>query len=155
LRRVVSSLPALEIARSEVTRIVDSPGEGLTVMTAARQRFVFIPEQLQEYPLVREQLAGWRPFETPRLRRTQAVQMAWTLLLLGLWLATGLVQDVRLALLAGVGLWIVGGISIREALRLGILDRSYRRRVLGLLGFLLLSPLARLLTCCIAIQWRD
>jgi hypothetical protein len=146
LRRVVSSLPAVEIARAEVTHIFDSPGEGLTVMTAQRQRFVFIPEQLQGYPAVREQLAGWRAFEAPRVRRTQAVQTLWTLLLLGLWLATGLVRDMRMALLAGAGLWLVGGISIRETLRLGIPDRAYRRRVLGLLVFFLLSPLARLLS---------
>jgi len=154
LRRVVSSLPAVEIARGEVTHIFDSPGEGLTVMTADRQRFVFIPEQLEDYAAVREQLAGWRAFEVPRVRRTQAVQLAWTLLLLGLWLATGLVRDLRLALLAGVGLWIVGGISVRETLRLGILDRRYRRRVLGLLGFFMLSPLARLLLSWMGMQWR-
>lgn len=154
LRRVVSSLPAVEIARAEVTHIFDSPGEGLTVMTEDRQRFVFIPAQLEEYPAVREQLAGWRAFEAPRVRRTQLVQMVWTLLLLGLWLATGLVRDVRLALLAGAGLWIVGGISIRETLRLGILDRRYRGRVLGLLGFFMLSPLARLLSYWLPARWK-
>ena len=153
LRRVVSSLPAVEIARNEVTHIVESPGQGLTVLTADRQRFIFIPEQLERYAAVREQLAGWRCFTAPRVRRTLVVQMLWTLLLLGLWLATGLLPDVRLALLAGVGLWVVGGISIRETLRLGIPDRRYRRRVLGLLGFLLLSPLARLLSSWIGLQW--
>jgi hypothetical protein len=152
LRRVVSSLPALEITRAEVTHLFDSPGEGVTVMTADPQRFVFIPEQLEDYSGVREQLAGWRAFEAPRVRRARAVQMAWTLLLLGLWLATGLLRDVPLALLAGVGLWIVGGISIRETLRSGILDRRYRRRVLGLLGFFLLSPLARPLSYWVGIR---
>src|SRR5262249_47909463 len=42
LRRVVAYLPALEVLRPDVVRIVDAPGKGLTVCTADRHRVLFI-----------------------------------------------------------------------------------------------------------------
>jgi len=144
MRRFIRPLPAVEIVRSEVTRILDAPGDGLTVTSADPQRFIFIPEQLIGYPSVRAELSGWRSFERQSLLRVGAAQLGWTLLLLSLWLASGLVRDPWLAALAGVGLWIVCAISIRATLKLGFVDNQYKARALGALCFFMLAPLARL-----------
>jgi hypothetical protein len=144
MRRFIGPLPAVEIVRSEVTRIIDAPGDGLTVTTADPQRFIFIPEQLIDYPSVRAELSGWRSFERKSLLRLGAAQLGWTLLLLTLWLASGLVREPWLAALAGTGLWVVCAISIRATLKLRLADNQYKARALGALGFFMLAPLARL-----------
>jgi hypothetical protein len=154
MRRFIGHLPAVEIVRSEVTRIIDAPGDGLTVTTAERGRFIFIPEQLIGYPGVRAELSGWRSFERQSLLRVGAAQLAWTLLLLSLWLASGLVREPWLAALAGVGLWVVCAISIRATLKLGLVDNQYKARALGALCFFMLAPLARLtLQLIFGMQW--
>jgi hypothetical protein len=144
MRRFIGQLPAVEIVRPEVTRIIDAPGDGLTVTTADRQRFIFIPEQLIGYPSVRAELSSWRSFERQRLLRVRAAQMGWTLLVLSLWLASGVASELWVAMAAGVALWVAGAISIRETLKLGFVDNQYKARVVGVLCFFMLAPLGRL-----------
>jgi hypothetical protein len=154
MRRSLPNLPAIEIVRPEVTRIVDSPGDGLTVTTADAQRFIFIPEQLIGFSSVREQLAGWRAFEPPRLLRYQAARMGWTLLLLSLWIGSGVIPQIQLALLAGVALLAMCGYTIRETLRSKVVQRPYKARVVSVMGFLMLAPFARALLYFFGTQLR-
>jgi hypothetical protein len=51
----------LEIRRADVTQVVESPGRGLTVLTAEKSRTVFVPAQLVGYDEARALLVTWGP----------------------------------------------------------------------------------------------
>jgi len=142
LRRFVATRPSVEILRPEVTRILEAPGMGLTV-SAGNYRFIFIPEQLEGYAGVRERLALWRAIEPSRPARTKLLQLAWMLCLIGLWLASGMLPNIWLALLAGAALIVCACFSIRETLRLESLANNHKARVVLMLGFFMLAPFAR------------
>jgi hypothetical protein len=144
LRRFVASLPAVEILRPEVSRILDSPGQGLSVV-ANPSRFIFIPEQLVGYASVREQLASWRAFEPARAARAELTRLGWTLLMLSLWVATGMLPQFWLGMLAGAALLVVASLSLRATLKLQVFDNKYKARAVGALGFFMLAPFARAL----------
>lgn len=66
LRRVQPGLPEMEIARGEVTRIVEVPGKGLTVFGTGHQKFIGVPAGLDGFEEVRALLATWCSFEERR-----------------------------------------------------------------------------------------
>ena len=67
LRRVQPGYPDIEIARGEVTRIVEVPGKGLTVFGPGRQQYIGIHAALDGFEEVRALLVTWR---TPEQRRS-------------------------------------------------------------------------------------
>jgi hypothetical protein len=84
LRRVQPGLPDLEIARDEVTRILEVPGKGLTIYGTGRQKFIGIPASLDGFEEVRALLVTWK---TPEERR--GVLVSWSPILLGLLTVVG------------------------------------------------------------------
>ncbi|HEY0469653.1 MAG TPA: hypothetical protein VGC79_35930 [Polyangiaceae bacterium] len=144
LRRVIVDQPAVEVLRSEVTAIVSAP-DGLRVTTQDRHRFIFVPAQLIGFSELCQRLSGWQALEAPKLARNRALTAAWTALLLGSWLGTGLIPDLRWAMVAGVVLLAVASFSIRETLKLQVVDNKYKATAIRGLCFLMLAPFARLL----------
>ena len=114
LRRVIVNLPPAEIVRTEVTRIVESAADGLSVTTADRHRFVFVPRQLVGFAEVRAHLSGWKAIEPAKRGRQAALGTLWSAVLLGCWLGTGIIPDIRLAMLSGGVLLVTVGFLIRE-----------------------------------------
>ncbi len=143
LRRQVANLPAVEILRPEVVRIVQATGQGLTVVPRDRHRSIYVPEQLVSYAEVCERLSAWHPFEPPKIRFWFFV-VCWTVLLLGSWIATGTISDIRWAMAAGAVLWVVASISIRETLRSHIVTPRDKVFSVLVLVLFMLAPLARL-----------
>ena len=143
LRRVVSNQTAVEVLRSEVTAITNIP-EGLRVLTADRHRVIFVPAQLLDFTELRERLSSWRALEAPKLARTRALSVGWSSLLLGSWLATGLLPDLTWAMLAGALLLIAGAFGIREMLKTQGFDNQVKATTIRGLVFLMLAPFARL-----------
>lgn len=144
LRRQASNLATVEILRPEVTKIVDMRGQGLTVATGDRHLFIFVPEHLVGYAEARGRLSAWKPLEPPKLDRSQAVTVAWTVLLIGSWIGTGLIPDVRLAMISGLVLLLVGGLTIRNVLRMTFADNRTKARMVAVVSFMLVAPFARL-----------
>jgi hypothetical protein len=108
LRRVQPGLPEMEIARSEVVRLVEAPGKSLVVFAAGHQRFIAIPASLTGFEEVRALLASWR---TPEERRTGLAQ--WYPALAGLLtvLAFGLVVGSSNKLLVTIlGVALIGAL---------------------------------------------
>ena len=143
LRRVVSNQAAVEVLRSEVTAITNIP-EGLRVLTPDRHRVIFVPAQLIDFTELRERLSSWRALEAPKLARARALSVAWSTLLLGSWLATGLLADLTWAMLAGAVLLLVGALGIREMLKVQGYDNKVKASTIRGLAFLMLAPFARL-----------
>jgi len=144
LRRFIANLPPVEILRTEVTQIVESRAEGITVMTADRHRFLFVPKELVGFEEVRAGLSTWRGFDAPKVVRTQAIGAGWSILLIGSWIATGVVPDMRLAMLAGVVLLATAAFTMREISKLGVADSRQKAATVGGLALLMLAPFARL-----------
>ena len=145
LRRVIVNLPPIEILRTEVTRIVDVEAEGLTVATADRHRFIFIPRQLIGFGEVCTQLLTWRAFEAPKLAQNRALAVSWTVLLIGSWIACGVIPNLGLAMLAGATLVAVGAFAIREILKVNVFDNKQKAASIGGLVFMMFAPFARLI----------
>jgi len=152
IRREMSNVPSLEIRRADVTHIHEVRGAGITVLTADRHRFVFIPEQLIGYESVRGLLAEWKPFEPPKLARSWLVSAAWSIALIGSCLGTAVIHDIRLAMGCGAVLWAVGALLIREIRRLEMLDDKTKATYIGGVCLMLLSPVTRLLLSYAAPQ---
>ena len=144
LRRFIVNLPAVEIVRPEVVRIVEVEGEGITVSTSDRHRFVFVPSQLVGFEEARARLAGWKAFEPAKPGRGAALGVGWSVLLMGAWFGTGMIPDIRLAMLAALVLFAAAGISIREILALKVTENKHKATLLGGLALLLVAPFARL-----------
>jgi hypothetical protein len=144
MRRSLDTLPAMEILRTEVARIFDTPSEGLTVTTADARRFIFIPRELIGIEAVRERLSQWATFEPPLASPwLRAKALGGALLLPGLWLATGLIVDIRLALAAGVALLVLGSFRIAQTSKVPVMDGRTKARIIGVHMFMMLSPIAR------------
>jgi hypothetical protein len=143
IRRQVTNLPPVEILRPEVVRIVET-GEGVTVATRDRHRFIFIPEQLIGYEDLRAHLAQWRNFEPPGATN-RLFSIGWTVLTIGSWIGTGVLRDIRLAMISGAVLFAVTGIAIRETLKTKIADSRSKASAIRAMAFLLLAPIARLI----------
>ncbi len=143
LRRSVVNLPAVEILRTEVTRI-DAGVDGLSVATADRQRFVFVPRELVDFEEVRSRLAAWRALESPRVARSLAVTLAWAALLFGSLFTTTTTPDLTVALVSGVVLVGVVGFTIREFLRSTVMDNRQKAATVGAFALFLGAPLFRL-----------
>ncbi len=144
MRRSVANLSPVEILRPDVTHIVEAPGLGLTVRTADAGKSIFIPEQLAGFQSVRSELARWRALEPQAGQgRGHAAQLAFSLLVLGLWLATGLVPDIRLAMFAGVLLVACLVYSLGGAQRAPATNDQKAWYTLGII-LLMLAPVARL-----------
>jgi hypothetical protein len=145
LRRLVANLQPMEITRPEVTRIVAFEGRGLRVDTADRHRFIFIPEQLVGFEDVRRQLASWRDPELPRLARNRALGIGVAVLLSGSWIACGVIPDLRIAMIPGAVVVVVGAWAMRETLKSRVADRKQKARIIGLFALMMFAPFARLL----------
>ena len=144
VRRSLDTLPAMEILRTEVAHIFDTPSEGLTVTTADARRFIFIPRELIGIDGVRERLSAWAALEAPPASPwLRARQLAGGLVLLGLWLGSGFIADIRLALAVGAALIVLGAFCMLQTLRLRVIDNGSKARALGVLSFFMLSPIAR------------
>lgn len=78
IRRSQPGLLDIVIPRENVTRIVRTPGKGLAVTGRTRQQVLGIPETLEGFAVVENELESWRPFEA----RKSAVPAALTLLAL-------------------------------------------------------------------------
>jgi hypothetical protein len=145
LRRVIVNLPPVEIVRTEVTRIVESPVEGFSVTTADRHRFVFVPRQLVGFAEVRAHLSGWKAVEPAKRGRQAALGMLWSAVLLGCWLGTGIIPDIRLAMLSGAVLLVAVGFLIREILKQKIVANERKAALVAGMFMFMLAPFARLL----------
>lgn len=133
------------LRREEVTRLVELPGQGLSVLTAQPTRYVNVPETVERYEEVRERLARWRPIEQvkpPRLYQ-QAGFVLGGLLFLGLWLSVGLVPEARLAMIPGVLVLVIAIAGIVRTARAG-LPRAMRVSLISGLVMMGLAGPARL-----------
>lgn len=145
LRRIIVNLPPAEIVRTEVTRIIESPTDGLSVTTADRHRFVFVPRQLVGFAEVRAQLSEWKAIEPAKRGRRAALGALWSAVLLGCWFGTGLIPDIRLAMLAGAVLLVVVGFLIREILAQKIIAKERKAALVAGMCMVMLAPFARLM----------
>jgi hypothetical protein len=145
LRRQVADLPAIEIARPEVTRITETANAGLTIATADRHKLVFVPVQLVDYAEARERLLAWAPqgaFQGAGAARAYGIGLG--LLMVGAWFATGL-PDIRLAMLAGAVSAACCLFIIREVAKSVSIARRTKAAIIGGMILMMLSPVARLL----------
>lgn len=69
IHRQVSTHAPMEIFRSDVVRVEHDAGYGLTVLTADRNRSLFVPEGLVAYDEVVHRLATWAPQAKAKKRR--------------------------------------------------------------------------------------
>jgi len=69
---------------------------------------------------------------------------ARSLALLALWITTGIVPDIRVALGLGAILVLFAGWSLRKTLRSPLVGGPMRRWVIVLHGLMILGPCARL-----------
>jgi hypothetical protein len=144
IRRVMANLPPAEILRTEVTQIFQAAGVGLTVKTADRHRFLFVPEQVVGFDEVSRTLATWRAFEPPKPLQNVGAGIAMTAVLLGSWIGCGVIPDIRLAMVSGAILLVTVGFVIREISRLQIADNKTKARMLASMVIFVLAPFARL-----------
>jgi hypothetical protein len=70
LRRIQNRVPEISIARNEATGIEALPSRGLMVRTADSEKFVFIPEDLEDFADVRSELTQWAPVQTISMSTT-------------------------------------------------------------------------------------
>lgn len=142
----------LRLRREEVTRIVELPGQGMSLLTAQPTRYVNVPETVERYAEVRERLAQWRPIEQmkPHPMIQQVGFVLGGLLFLALWLSVGLVPDVRLAMIPGVLVLVIAIAGIVKTARAG-LPRSMR---VGLIGGLAMMGLAGPARLAFTLLWR-
>jgi len=87
--RLQEGLEPMRLDRSEITKVEEVRGTGLTLRTNARLRLLFIPVDLAGYEEVRDIISRW---QTPqalafltRASRT-ALQVGWVLLYFASWL---------------------------------------------------------------------
>ena len=138
-------VPDLRLRREEVTRIVELPGQGMSLLTAQPTRYVNVPETVERYAEVRERLSRWRPIEQvkPHPMLQQVGFVLGGLLFIALWLSVGLVPDVRLAMIPGALVLVIAIAGIVKAARAG-LPRSMRASIIGGLVLMGLAGPARL-----------
>jgi hypothetical protein len=146
VRRVVDGVAPVELLRSEVTRVVVVPEQGLTLHTAAPLRFVYIPEQLERFEDVVAELGQWAPIQPPDVKKARLGQaLGWLLGLgiLGAWGASSYATDPRVVAVSLVVLY--GGIGYMGWTTARNPNMTTRQKastliVFGLMG---LGPLAR------------
>lgn len=143
VRRDIAGLPSMEVLRAEVTRIDHAAGRGVTIATADRHRFVFVPEHLVGFDEVKERLADWRPIEAPRRGRWGIEIVRWSLILASL-LAALIIPDIRFAIAAAVVFYLLLAMSAREVVKTRVVDASTKRKTLGMLVWFSLGPILRL-----------
>jgi hypothetical protein len=146
VRRYMANVPAIEILRSEVTTIIDSQ-EGLTIKTANPYHFLFVPKSIVAYEAVRERLVTWKTFEViSKSKQIQSVVKTSTfaIAVIGSWIATGRIQDIRLAMLPGTILWILCLWSISAIRKIEGCNSKQKAIMMGTAVFMMLAPLGRL-----------
>ncbi len=98
-----------------------------------------------EFSDLRERLSTWRAFEAPKLAKNRLVSAGWTLALLGLVARRRAAAATCVGpTLAGVVLLVLVSYSIREALKVQVIDNQSKATAIGSLVFLMLAPFARL-----------
>lgn len=138
-------LADLRLGREEVTRIIELPGQGMSLLTAQPTRYMNVPETVERYAEVRERLSQWRPIEQvkPHPLVQQVGFVVGGLLFLVLWLSVGFVPDVRLAMVPGALVLVIAIAGIVKTARAG-LPRSMRAGIIGGLVLMGLAGPARL-----------
>ena len=63
VRRTQHRVPDIAIPRTDVTVIEQQAARGLVIRTADAEKFVFVPEALEEFESVRSELAQWAPIQ--------------------------------------------------------------------------------------------
>ncbi|HZW88306.1 MAG TPA: hypothetical protein VFF12_04440 [Myxococcaceae bacterium] len=120
LRLVSASAPPVEMTRSEVVRVQESP-KGLVLEAESPARAVFVPASTERYALARELLAAWRTPE-PFVRRgpPQGVTLGALALAFLAWIGGKNLESPELAgacavLYLGIASWFIW-IVFREPL---------------------------------------
>lgn len=146
VRRVLDGVAPVEVLRSEVTRVVLVPEQGLTVHTADALRFVYIPEQLERFEDVVAELGQWAAIQPPDLKKARTGKaLGWLLgiAILGAWIASSYASDPRvigaslLVLYGGIG--YVAWTTVRNP----NLTARQKASILMVFGFMAVGPLAR------------
>jgi hypothetical protein len=146
VRRVIDGMTPVEVLRSEVTRVVAVPGQGLLVHTADPLRFVYIPEQLERFEEISAELGQWAPTQAPdrkKARLGQALGGVLGLAIVGAWIASSYVSDPRvvtasLVVLYG-GIGYIGWTTVRNP----NMTMRQKASILMVFGLMALGPLAR------------
>lgn len=115
LRHVSSEAPPVEMARTEIVRIQESPS-GLLLEAVRPRRAVFVPAGVERYALARELLTSWRAPE-PLIRRgpTRAIALGGMAMGLLAWFGGRYLESsvaaaactLVYALIAGWFSWVV------------------------------------------------
>jgi hypothetical protein len=146
VRRVIDGMAPVEVLRSEVTRLVLVPEQGLWVHTAAPLRFVYIPEQLERFQEVCAELGQWSAIQPPDLKKTrlgQALGVGLGLAIVGAWIASSYVADPRLLAASLVALYAGIGYISWTTVRNPNMTMRQKASILMVFGFMGLGPLAR------------
>lgn len=141
VRRVALGVEPVEILWSEVTRITENTDGTLLISTENALRFVAVPPQLESFTEVRERLHAFHPIEPHAARSTLGWLIA--ILQLGLWIATGLLPDVRHAVVAGALLVALTIGLLRSTWKNPNVTRQAKRAIAGVMIFVMLAPFAR------------
>lgn len=146
VRRVIDGMAPVEVLRSEVTRIVAMPEQGLQVHTADPLRFVYIPEQLERFEEVSAELGQWAPIQPPDRQKTrlgQALGGVLGLAIVGAWGASSYVSDPRVVVASLIvlygGIGYIGWTTVRNP----NMTMRQKASILMVFGFMALGPLAR------------
>jgi membrane protein YdbS with pleckstrin-like domain len=145
--REQKGVPALRIKRSEVTAVFETEN-GLLVMTKDKNRFLWLPVQLQDYANARELLSGWQVIRTMSVRsprNTQLLTVAWaigTALCVGILL---LANDPWQVIAAGTATLAIYLFVYRLLRQQRNVDRKFRRTYSGILLFLIVIVVIKLL----------
>lgn len=141
VRRVALGVEPVEIPWIEVTRIAENADGTLLISTENVLRFVAVPPQLESFAEVRERLHAFRSIEPHAARST----LGWLIgiLQLGLWIATGLLPDIRHAVVAGVLLVALTIGLLRATWKNPNVTRQAKRAIVRVMIFVMLAPFAR------------
>ena len=139
IRRDIAGMPAIEIARADVTAIEERRPGGLAVYGGTRRNFVGVNDDTEGYAAIREELATWRPFDEKRPAKGAAA--IGTLILTIAAFAVTILSHNRL-IVALVGSALAIGIVVSGVMlwRSPHVDRKTKRML-----FILPLPLAAII----------
>lgn len=140
----LGGVPPVEVLRPEVKRVVERKGFGLLVSSPEPGRQIFIPEHLRGFEEVREHLRSWRELEPPSLALDRFLGILWTVILLGSWVASAAIPDIRFALAAGVVLLATVALLMRRVLQQKAVDNRFKAKHLMVFGMFAFVPAYRL-----------
>ena len=125
-----AALPIITIFTERITKLEETPGEGLLIKTAQRNEFIFIPVSLVGYDQVKSQLAQIHEVE-PKSRHAVSWRLLQFMLItvLGAWLmyAVMLSQSVSFVLSGGGFLLLFFGWGLIESRHSLVLSKQQKR----------------------------